>query len=339
MIKIYAKKEFLNEKNRKRIFPLLFELFFLKNENLLQHYQIVDSIEESDLVLIPVDITYFFKQRIEKKLYEIIDEAKKENKIVWAYSGGDVGKSIKANNLHTFRLGGFDSKLDKNTFILPCFVLEPYRFILKREFTPIPKSDKPQLGFVGHANGSIKGILHEFFVFLFLIKERILKNFYIDYQPFYPSGFYRFRFLDRIKKDKSIVSNFVLRDNYTGGSQHKGLVTDTTLEFFFNMFENPYVFCLRGVGNFSVRFYEALAMGRIPVVINSDFRLPFNNQVNWEDHCVFVDKNTFVKDLSDFHSSISDEDFIAMQIKNRELFQNKLTIEGYFIELHNQFKK
>ena len=39
------------------------------------------------------------------------------------------------------------------------------------------------------------------------------------------------------------------------------------------MLASPYILCVRGAGNYSARFYEALALGRIPVLVNTSFNI------------------------------------------------------------------
>lgn len=337
MIKIFTDKDFLNEKYRKRIFPILLDLFFLKNKNLLKYYSLVDDMDGADVVIVPIDVSFMFKKKKENYLDSLIQRAKEKNKTIWAYSGGDIGKSIKYD-VNVFRLGGFDSKLNDKTFTFPSFVLDPYGRFLHHDFLPLKKNNTPHIGFVGHASGSMKGLLTEFSVFLYLIYERFSKNLYFDKQSFYPSGYLRYKMLKKIEQDNRVVSNFIFREKHTSGSLEKGKIKKSTEEFYQNMYDNPYVFCLRGLGNFSVRFYETLIMGRIPVVIESDMRLPFQDTINWKQHCVFVNEKTITSQLLDFHNTISEEDFKAMQIKNRELALSKLSREGYFMELYNYFK-
>lgn len=336
MLKIYTDKDFLTQKYRKNIFPLLLDVFFLANAELLKYYQLVDSLEDSDIAILPVDVSYLFRKKRESYLYSFVAKAQQLHKTVWVYSGGDIGKTIDLD-VHVFRLGGFHSKLSPKSYILPSFVQDPCGLFIDASFAPIPKATAPVLGFVGHANGSVKGLLHEFSVFMYLVKERFFKNKYFDSQAFYPSGFHRFKLLSSIQKNPSIQANFILRENYTGGSQTKGEIKESTMVFYNNLFQNPYVFCLRGLGNFSVRFYEALIMGRIPVVVHTDMRLPLQDAIRWEDHCVFVKQETFEDDLLRFHQHISEDDFVQMQINNRALAISLLSREGYFKQVHHQF--
>lgn len=105
------------------------------------------------------------------------------------------------------------------------------------------------------------------------------------------------------------------------------------MEFYNNLRDSDYVVCIRGAGNFSVRFYEALAMGRIPIFINTDCALPFDKEINWKKHVVWVEykeRNQVAQKVKKFHEELSGEDFIDLQQTNRNLWETKLTLSGFF---------
>lgn len=337
MIKIYTDKNYLNGKYRKKIFPLLFELFFLKNTNLSKLFVFVDDLGECDIAIVPINIIDLIKENQQEYLNRFIFTAKQKNKIIWAYSGGDFGKTID-EDVYVFRFGGFDSKMGDRTIILPSFISDPYGRFLRREFNTLEKKENPSIGFVGNANGSLTSLVREITVFMYLQLIRITRNFYFDYQPFYPSGYKRYELLKKIENNNRIKSNFIYRVKHTTEALIEGEMKKSTLEFYENMEQNPYVFCLRGLGNFSIRFYETILMGRIPVVIDTDMRLPFSESINWEKHCVFVKEETITSQLVTFHNKISKDDFKMMQVNNRNLAINMLSSEGYFMELYKIFK-
>lgn len=338
MIKIYTDTTFINEENRRMIFPLLFELCYLKNQHLLEKYELVETMEVSDIAIVPVDITFLIKNNQQKYLNQFISEAKHHNKLTWAYSGGDFGKTIQ-DDIYVFRLSGFDSKMSKKTHILPSFIQDPFATFIQKETISLEKKVVPSIGFVGNANGSVTSWLKEFGVYLYVIGLRIKNNFYSDYQSFYPSGYKRYQLLKKIQTDSRVECDFILRKKYSSASLDIVEIKKSTVEFYENMYQNPYVFCLRGLGNFSVRFYETLAMGRIPVVVDTDIRLPFHESVNWKNHCVFVTEENFVNQLLDFHHEISDIDFKNRQENNRKLFLNVLSRQSYFVEWHKILTK
>jgi hypothetical protein len=337
MIKIYTDSSFVKPQFRKIIFPLLFDLCYGDNKKLLQLYQIVNSIEEADILIVPIDIAYFFKNKKKQRLFDFIEKGNTANKPVWVYSAGDFGISLNAN-VSVFRLGGFGSKLSDNTFILPSFINNPLTY-LEKDFISIPKKEMPSIGFVGHADGSLTKWCKEFLIYLRHNLKRMIKHSFDDYQSFYPSSSKRYQFLKTLQNHNQIETDFIFRKKYRAGGKTEEEITNTTLEFFENIYNNPYVFCLRGGGNFSVRLYETIAMGRIPVVIDTDFRLPLNTIIPWEKHCVIVSKSNLINELIGFHKNISKSDFEKMQMNNRDLWLNYLNRESYFSIVYIIFKE
>jgi hypothetical protein len=91
-------------------------------------------------------------------------------------------------------------------------------------------------------------------------------------------------------------------------------------QFIQNMKEGHFVFCPRGAGNFSIRFYEALKCGRIPVVMNT-ISLPFLSSIQWKDYIVLCDsEESMPKQILEFWNQ---RDILQSQLRCSELFQRE----------------
>ena len=338
MLKIYTDSNYLNPSNRRKVFPLLFDLHYIPNALSNQFYKIINDISEADIVIVSIDInTFYSKKDGTTWLFDFIDTAINLKKIVWIYTSGDYGITID-KPVYTFRASGFESKLNDKTFILPSFINNPYDGNLGISFQTISKTTKPSIGFVGNANGSLKKYISEYLLYQRYCFKRFFKIIHTDKQFFYPSSCKRYTFLQKLQNNDAITTDFIFRDKYRAGVKTEFDKTKTTQEFYQNILLNPYVFCLRGAGNFSVRFYETLAMGRIPVVIKSDFQLPLHNQINWNKHCLLLDENDFESQFILFHNQISEDNFIKMQMDNLILWNQFLSRELYFKNIHSIFE-
>ena len=280
MIKLYTYGDYLTADYRAYVFPLLFDLTYLKHDSLDPYYTIVDNLDECDIAVFPIDITHLFFLKRKNELNEFVKEARKCHKKIWVYSGGDIGNTIPYDDVYVFRLGGFHSKLSQRTLILPSFIDDPLERPLHRDFTALPKSEKPEIGFVGHAQAGIKKYLEEVSSFIRWNLRRYRRTAYSDFQSFYPSGVARARLLKKLKADPRLKCNFIFRSKYRAGATTEEERERTTREFFENIFDNTYTFCIRGHGNFSVRLYEAIAMGRIPILVDTDCRLPLQEVID-----------------------------------------------------------
>ena len=57
-------------------------------------------------------------------------------------------------------------------------------------------------------------------------------------------------------------------------------------EYFDTINNNAFTVCSRGAGNYSIRFYETLRSGRIPVLLDSDMVLPFEEDIDLPDEII-----------------------------------------------------
>jgi len=91
---------------------------------------------------------------------------------------------------------------------------------------------------------------------------------------------YRKNLLQALKDDLDIEANFILRDKFWGEApHHPNLISD----FSHNLSNNHLQACDRGRGNFSMRFYQTLSAGRIPLISNVDMPLPFEDLIKWDE--------------------------------------------------------
>lgn len=339
MIKIFTNKFFLKPQFRRQIFPILLDIHFLKNKDVLDIYSLVDDIKNADIAVFPIE----FSNAILKHKFEVekfLKESKKQRLPIWVYTGGDFGYTLSDDNIYNFRLGGFKSKLNSKTIIMPSFLPDPYSKILKQNFKTISKTEQPSIGFVGHANKSLLKFIAEYKGYLKNNLVKILKTKKRDYQSFFPSSHERYFCLMRFKKNQEINSNFILRKRYRAGAKTQEDRIRTTQEFYENIYQNQYTFCMRGGGNFSVRFYETLAVGRIPILLDTDCRLPLYENIDWKKHTLIVDykdRKNIDEKILEYHKSISNDQFIKIQENNRLLWKEQLNRVSFFKQIHNIF--
>lgn len=330
MLKFYTDITQLTPENRRRVFPLLFDWFYLENPKVKEYFIFVDTIEAADVCILPVDLGFYLANKKKHEVESFIATAKKQKKAIWIYSGGDFGTTIE-DEVITFRLGGFHSKMNEMTFVMPSFINDPYQSILQMEWKPIEKNDRPTIGFVGNADGSILKWVKEVLIYGKQTINRLIKKDFTDHQVFFPSSRIRFELLEQLRKSQRIDADFIYRNKYRAGAITEDQKAKTTLEFYDNMEQNLYTFCLRGSGNFSVRFYETLMMGRIPILIDTDVRLPFHQEINWNAHCIICNEKNFIQKIIDFHVTHTNEELKNMQLQNRTLALNQLNRQNYFI--------
>jgi len=129
---------------------------------------------------------------------------------------------------------------------------------------------------------------------------------------------------------------FIFRyDHHT--RQNKNDQATFKREFEEVMTQCPYQICCRGCGNFSHRFFETLASGRIPVLIDTDTVLPPHVPKAMWERCIVMSKTAedLPKDILAFHAK---HDVALTQIMCRNLWQSYLSIPGYATYMEKQIK-
>jgi hypothetical protein len=112
-------------------------------------------------------------------------------------------------------------------------------------------------------------------------------------------------------------------------------------EYVDSIVNSDYVLCTRGSGNFSYRFYEALSLGRIPVLVDTDSALPYDFDIDWRDHCVWLRRAELPRigeRIAEFHERLTDDEFAERQRTSRRLWEEYLSPEGFFTNFHRHLE-
>ncbi|NVK51427.1 MAG: hypothetical protein HWD85_00730 [Flavobacteriaceae bacterium] len=350
MVKIYYPEHYI-PKFREELFPLLKPFFKKVNYTNTQRindygvsdkdYLFVNTIEKSDVVILTMSWNYYKNQKKTDEAIELIKNSIKHKKKVISFTSGDYGVKIPFyNNLIVLRPNGYKSKLPLNHFGIPVFISDPLR---KRFHTNVVSylnyTNTPIIGFCGQTNYSSLNALKEMVRVIYRNVKFLLKIKNDLPQKVISSSLLRARILNKLKKAKLIDTNFIERKKYRAGVKTELDREKTTQEFYDNIKNTQYTVCVRGGGNFSVRLYEALAMGRIPLFINTDCLLPFFKFSFWKENTVWLESssiNNIDAILLDFHSNLDEKKMNDIFVRNRLFWEERLTLNGYFRTLFQE---
>ena len=90
--------------------------------------------------------------------------------------------------------------------------------------------------------------------------------------------------------------------------------------------------------NFSVRFYETLAMGRIPIFIDTDSPLPDIGNKDWRDFIVWVEQKDIHRATEITKEWLLNRDLIEQKKLNRALWLEHFRIDHFWIKELNKLK-
>lgn len=333
------------EKTRGELFPLLKP--FIKNKDFTdteriklygiseKDFKITETIKDANYLVLPMSWNYYEANKKTEEITQLIQEKRFQDKRILSFTSGDFGvKTPYLKNLFVFRCNGEKSKLNSNNLGLPVFIEDPLFQYFKTDTITIRNYiERPTIGFCGQANGSL-------FLEFKEVTRSFLRNIQFSFglrkllpQPLFSTSKLRHYLLHQFIKSDEVNSNFIFRKKYRAGVTNQKDKEKTTQEFYDNLQCSDYVLCVRGGGNFSVRLYETLALGRIPIFVNTDCLLPLDNTINWKEHVVWVEESErkyIAEKVNDFHSNLTTKDFIDLQQKNRSLWKEKLNLKGFY---------
>jgi hypothetical protein len=150
--------------------------------------------------------------------------------------------------------------------------------------------------------------------------------------------------IDTLRDVEGIEHRFIERERFMGGAVRPDGTVDPEIarttgeEFFENLLNTDYSLCMRGAGNFSIRFYQALSLGRIPLFIDTSCMLPWPDIIDWRGLCVWVDAgdmpalgSTLVRE----HARMGPEGFAERQRRCRDVWERHLSASGFFKTLRD----
>lgn len=344
-MKIYYPKFHYNWKYRGMVFPLL--KAFIKGDDFTdkqrkelygvseKDFEFTDSIENANVVILTMAWNYYRETNQMSEAIVLIKQAQCLNKKVWSINAGDFGVKLPCfENLVVFRQGGYVSKNQNGHVGHPSFIHDYIKkHQLKEQYLNFSFGPKPIVGFCGQANLSKWNALSE------VLKQQVrnlkscLGYSYSEPQQILSTSYLRASILKTLETSPDIDTRFIKRKQYRAGVTKNKERHNSTTEFYNNILESQYVLCVRGAGNFSVRFYETLMMGRIPLYVHTDGYLPLSDIVNWKEHVVWVgykDRHHIAEILLNFHQQLDQDSLIGMFKKNRKLWEEKLTLLGFF---------
>lgn len=293
------------------------------------------SPEECDYFILPMAWNYYLENYKYRDAHEFIQLGEQKNKkIIICVKGDYYYKLPKSDNIISFYYSAFKSKAGKNTFALPVIIRDPHDTRNTKSYRSY--KEYPDVGFCGQVDSNIGKSFIKSLSLAFARFTRLTLNKSNIPDSIIPPTYIRKRILDEVESSNLINTNFIKNSRYKGGSKND-VEKQSKLwdQFKNNITGNDYTLCIRGTGNFSARFYETLALGRIPVFVNTDCMLPFEDEINWENHIIQADYKR-LESLNDtileFHEKLNEETFDSVQKKNRLLWEKYFKFSGFYTQ-------
>jgi hypothetical protein len=130
--------------------------------------------------------------------------------------------------------------------------------------------------------------------------------------------------IEALQAAPNIYTAFLLQQQFWGGKPQ-----DATLkqQFWHNLQSQPFAMAPRGEGNFSMRFYQALSVGRIPVLLDTDMPLPMADTLDWGNSIVMATSPADA--LAQMRHIIAEGSLVQRQQRCYELYHQHLSLQQY----------
>jgi len=300
-------------------------------------FELVDTVAAADVCWLPMIWNYYLDHNRVEQAKQLAQRARKAGKEIIVWSEGDRGARVPIENAVVFQYTIAQSRRTRREYAIAPTFDDNVAIYLDGQPCFRHKTDRPVVGFCGQAAGhAIKQVVWIARNLWRWGKYRLNLEKY-EPAPIYPPTLLRSKVLNRLSHSALVETNFVIRDRYRGGvvsaQEQADPYNPVKKAFIDNLNASDYVVCVRGTGNWSKRFYEALNWGRIPVFINTDCVLPYDFAVDWKQYCVWVEPREIpfvAQKIADFHAALSPSDFLDLQQACRQLWLERLSVDGFY---------
>ena len=291
--------------------------------------QALTDSEEADILLLPHLLTDV--RSYPDYVENAIEVAQKNSqRLVIFISQDDPSPLHFPEHCTIFRPSVYKSTLLPNEIVMPAQI-EDIGEIFGHE--PMEKGAVPTVGFVGMAaTKNMKDRIR------FLVKNYIVRR-GADREGVY----FRSKALKRLQADDRISLSTILRSRFSANRKSIELPPEQAREEYIkNMKANLFTLAPRGAGNYSLRFYETLALGRIPILVDTDTKLPFEDEIPYDEFIIRVpwkDMHRIADIVAERFDLLTEQSALAMQLKAREVFETHLNLPIFLKKSFEQLTK
>ncbi len=298
------------------------ENFFKKEAIFVEH------IEYADIVLLPHNFATL-DSATRAYIAKHADMAERIKIPVHVFSFADLNDRMRFDpRVIVFRLSGYQSSLCVRDIIVPTTVREfDEEMVVYRK-----KNETPIVSFCGFAGYKTMRQWVMYGVKNFLWDFRALVN---PVMRAHKLGIYWRRIAMRaLEKSPLVQTDFIVRKSFSAAVRTIELSPAKAREEFLNsIVKSDFVLAPKGDGNYSNRFIEVLALGRIPVIIDTDIALPLEGVVDYDSIIVRVPMNRIhdvAQYIRDFYDVLGEEEWRDKQRLARATYEQYLRQSSFF---------
>src|SRR3989344_6585483 len=291
-------------------------------------FVIVDNVAQADFVALPYmprHISPEFRAYAERTTKWADSVGKK----TIAFIAGDYAYKLHIDGAIVFKASAFRHGLRSGEIVSVSFTDDPYH---GKAFTPHGKSERPIVSFCGFAEMTSPLTWGKYF----LTNTALDVSAAITGKPHLTAHkrgiYFRRKAMSLLEKDPRIETRFILRKTFFGQAP-KEETERHRQEDLENMSTADFALAPRGDGNYSRRFFRALSMGVVPILIDTDMVLPLEKILDYSRFIVRVphtELHTLGERIVSLYNTLGEEEFKNMQRAAREAFLMYLRQDSFY---------
>lgn len=280
-------------------------------------YEIVTGVQQADVFLLPHE--YSLLAQFPAQLDAMLEEGRASGKPMLVSAYRDETEAPPIPDAYILRPSAFRSKLGPRDIIMPAYVEDISAGVDRR----LTKGAKPRVSFMGKADFSSA-------------KERlryVAKNYVLRHGPARDGAYFRRRAIAILQNDSRILFTAVLRKHF---SAHKNTIEippeEARTQYIESILNSDFTLAPRGDGNYSLRFFETLSLGRVPILIDTDVPLPLEDVIQYDEFIVRVPWDaleTLPERVCEFFESKTPAEFAQAGEAARNAFEQYLFLPSF----------
>ena len=298
-------------------------------------YTEVNSIQNCQLAIYPHRVFHPETLEFDRGVYDAVRIAHKYQKPIIIDATSDSDTFLDIPTAHILRCGLYKSL--KKTFETECPFWSNYRTHKSLNFMTINsnKGKKPVVGFcgttssLGKLSNLTKSLIPTPLAQSALCRGKIARQIDIRVKEGISLKL-REKAIAILTSDQRLETLFDVTNKYKNyycqDEQNRIFLENRFIE---NINKCDYTLCVRGTGNYSGRFYMALNAGRIPIVLDTDVVIPYEDRLN----IIKIPLHSLhqIGDIVLEHfENVTDTELKYMKLQNREIYNQLLAPEKFF---------
>jgi hypothetical protein len=306
------------------------------------------SLEEADVAIIPAPWEDLARDAEARNLaYAFMRHVRQQGKRIALFCINDVSDPLPFDDVLIFRTSFYRSKRRPLELAQPAWIEDFVEKYLDAQVPIRPKRPMPTVGFCGYAGPTGPARVNGTLQLPMKIRLRRVATDFIDTLGLRTIRAARGKALNVLQRSPLVDAHFIMRNDFLGPTvlhQKAGSAIEARRlrqEYVDNIVDTDYTVCARGQGNYSIRLFETLACGRIPIFVDTECPLPFHYSIDWNKYVVWVkecDIGRIDQIVADYHASMSPDEFVERQLRCRELWKTMLSPAGFFANFHRHLQ-